>query len=425
MLGAGLTGVSAALELARNGVSVTLVDQDERPMNRASLRNEGKIHLGFTYANDPSFHTARLQLAGALSFRSLLSRWIGSAANDLDRSTPFLYLVANDSLVAPAALEQHYRAIQNAYEGALAGGDGDYLGERPDELWAPCELGDLAGVIRVNRLVAAYRTVERAIDTAQLADRLREAVARSPLIEWRPGHSVARVKRLRDGFAVEGHGAAGAWRLRADCVINALWEGRLAVDATVGLPRVSGWLYRLRYRAIVKLPDALVGAPSATMVLGRYGSVAVRSDGSAYLSWYPCGLRGWSHELRTPAFWNDPCRGRVLREEGERYVAETLAAIDAWYPGIGQSTPLELDAGVVIAYGSTDIDHPSSNLHSQSRIGVTSVDGYHSVNPGKLTTAPYFACEAARRVVEERRHSAFVLPRAQWAAMAEAMNTVE
>ena len=369
-------------------------------MNRASLRNEGKIHLGFTYANDPSFHTARLLLAGALSFRSLLTRWIGPAANDLSRSTPFLYLVANDSLLEPEALEQHYGAVQNAYEGALASGEGDYLGERPDELWAPCDLNDLTGVIRVNRFAAAYRTAERAIDTAQLAARLREAVARSPLIEWLPGHRVVRVNRLRSSFAVEGDGAAGPWRLSADSVINALWENRLAVDGTVGLPRVSGWLYRLRYRTIVKLPDALVGAPSATMVLGRYGDVAIRPDGTAYLSWYPCGLRGWSQELRTPAFWNDPCRGLVLREEGERYLAETLSAIDAWYPGIGRSVPLEVDAGVVAAYGSTDIDHPSSSLHSQSRIGVTSVDGYHSVDPGKLTTAPYFACEAARRVIE-------------------------
>jgi hypothetical protein len=369
-------------------------------MNRASLRNAGKIHLGFTYANDPGFHTARLQLAGALSFRSLLHRWIGPAANDLSRSTPFLYLVANDSLVGPEALEQHYRTVQSAYDGALAGGHGDYLGDRPDELWAPCDLGDLAGVIRTNRFTAAYRTAERAIDTAQLAARLREAVARSPLIEWLPGRRVARVNRLRDGFAVEGDGAEGRWQLRADSVINALWESRIAVDGTVGLPRVSGWLYRLRYRAIVKLPAALVGKPSATMVLGSYGDVAIRPNGTAYLSWYPCGLRGWSHELRTPAFWNEPCRGRVPREDGERYLTETLAAIDAWYPGIGQSTPLEVDAGVVAAYGSTDIDHPSSSLHSQSRIGVTSVDGYHSVDPGKLTTAPYFACEAARRVVE-------------------------
>jgi hypothetical protein len=37
-------------------------------------------------------------------------------------------------------------------------------------------------------------------------------------------------------------------------------------------------------------------------------------------------------------------------------------------------------------------------LHGRTRVGVTSVDGYHSVNPGKLTTAPLFAELAAARV---------------------------
>ena len=79
VIGAGLTGVATALELARAGVSVTLVDRDRQPLNRASLRNEGKIHLGIVFANDASLATAALMLDGALSFRALLARWIGDA----------------------------------------------------------------------------------------------------------------------------------------------------------------------------------------------------------------------------------------------------------------------------------------------------------------------------------------------------------
>ena len=50
VLGAGLTGVATALELAKRGAQVTLLDQDPFAVNRASLRNEGKIHLGLIYA---------------------------------------------------------------------------------------------------------------------------------------------------------------------------------------------------------------------------------------------------------------------------------------------------------------------------------------------------------------------------------------
>ena len=45
IIGAELTGCCVALELARRHHDVTLIEQDALPMNRASLRNEGKIHL--------------------------------------------------------------------------------------------------------------------------------------------------------------------------------------------------------------------------------------------------------------------------------------------------------------------------------------------------------------------------------------------
>jgi 2-polyprenyl-6-methoxyphenol hydroxylase-like FAD-dependent oxidoreductase len=59
VLGAGLQGTCIALELARRGFDVDLLDQDLEPLNRASLRNEGKIHLGFVYAKDATLRTAR------------------------------------------------------------------------------------------------------------------------------------------------------------------------------------------------------------------------------------------------------------------------------------------------------------------------------------------------------------------------------
>lgn len=48
VLGAGLTGAGTVLELARSGQSVTLIDQDELLMNRASLRNAKGISLRTT-----------------------------------------------------------------------------------------------------------------------------------------------------------------------------------------------------------------------------------------------------------------------------------------------------------------------------------------------------------------------------------------
>ena len=397
-----MTGVATALELARRGVSVTLVDQDERPMNRASLRNEGKIHLGLIYANAGTLTTATMQLTGALRFRRLLAQWIGERADRLRLSTPFWYLVANDSLLTPDALAEHYAALDAVYteymndDAAL-----DYLGERPRTLWQRSDPGDLQSFFRPEGFLGGFKTAEVAVDTAELSRLLTEAVEESPYITFVPGCRVRGVVPVNGYWRIEGSTASGSCEIEADQVVNALWENRLAIDKTAGLPLQAGWLHRLKYRVIVALPDRLRHAPSATMVIGPYGDVVVRPDGTGYLSWYPRGLQGWSHDVAPPDSWNGPCRGDISPAEFRSMADDVMRAIDAWYPGIAESVPLQVDAGAIVAYGHTDVGDRTSTLHDRSRIGVVSNDGYHSVEPGKLTTAPMVAQQAAACVIGE------------------------
>ncbi|MDZ7717604.1 MAG: FAD-dependent oxidoreductase [Balneolaceae bacterium] len=91
VIGAGVQGCCIALELANRGYSVDLLDQDSVPFNRSSFRNEGKVHLGLVYVNDPEFETPKLMLKASLRFAPYMSRWIGKEAKDLNIGTPFYY----------------------------------------------------------------------------------------------------------------------------------------------------------------------------------------------------------------------------------------------------------------------------------------------------------------------------------------------
>jgi hypothetical protein len=113
-------------------------------------------------------------------------------------------------------------------------------------------------------------------------------------------------------------------------------------------------------------------------------------------------LRGWSTDLAPPAAWNAPCRGELPERERADIAADLLGAIDEWYPGIADAIPLIVDAGAIVAYGRTDVGDPASGLHDRTHVGVTSSNGYHSVDPGKLTTAPLFGVRAAQIVLSER-----------------------
>ena len=78
VLGRGLQGCTIALALADRGVKVTLFDKNNTLLSRAAAANEGKIHLGYMYAGDPTLSTAKMMMQGALSFAPFLERYVGN-----------------------------------------------------------------------------------------------------------------------------------------------------------------------------------------------------------------------------------------------------------------------------------------------------------------------------------------------------------
>jgi glycine/D-amino acid oxidase-like deaminating enzyme len=399
VLGAGLTGCCAALELAGRGHDVALIDQDEQPLNRASLRNEGKIHLGMIYANEATSATGLLQLHAALRFRRLLERWLGERVRRIGVSTPFVYIVAPGALRDPSQLQAFYRRIDAAYRAELeADPTLDYLGRRPERLFEALTEGEATQYFARGEFQAAFSTAERAVDTDDLAAEVRAAVDATARIRFMPRHEVRRIARRDAGLVVEGMHGNEPFAVAVRQVVNATWERRLALDRTIGLPAGAGVLHRLKYRVVARLPAALRGAPSVTMVLGRYGDVVVRANDTVYLSWYPVGLQGWSESIEPPREWDAACRGEPPAEVAARVAAVTITAIARWMPTLADAEPIRVDAGAIVAHGHTDVDDPGSDLHGRARVGVVSADGYHSVDPGKLTTAPLFGLEVAERV---------------------------
>jgi glycerol-3-phosphate dehydrogenase len=396
VMGAGLLGSGVALELAQRGTPSVLLERDHQAINRASLRNEGKIHLGLIYANDVTRSTAELQLRGALKFRSTVSSWLQVNEKWLSTSTPFSYLVADDSILSVEQLSEHFAAVDDLWcKEFVANPAADYLGRRPEQLTWQIPDSDIDSRLKSDRLQALFGTAELAIDTESLAVALRGAIAAATLIDARYRCTVREVERVGDRYIIGGDGPEGPWQIRCNQVVNATWEQRLKIDAQLGLQAPKNLLHRLKYRVIAELPADMIDAPSVTMVLGKYGDVVVRSDGTAYLSWYPVGLQGWSDELAPPDSWDSPSRGEPDPEIGRRVIAGFLKEIEQWFTGIERSRPILVDAGTIVAFGTTDVDDVSSGLHDRSRVGVESQDGYHTVDGGKLTTGPMFAVETA------------------------------
>ena len=392
-----MQGCCAALALASRGVSVTLFDRGETLFSRTAVANEGKIHLGYMYANDPTFATARMMMRGALSFAPFLRRYLEIDPSSLSLSEPAAYVIHRDSQRSAGSVAHYLAAVHGLIQEAAAKADHSYFGRdlcEPLRPWSDAERGahfDPAVA------VAAVDSPEVAINPLDLAGLFRERIAGEARIDVRLEEEVLAVEDT-DHPTVSVRNGGGIARERFDHVVNALWEGRLAIDAALGLAPGRPWIHRLKYGISFRQPDSLPALRSATFVSGPFGEVVNYLDGLVYLTWYPVCVTDISHEA-TPPLWpthpEEPVRSDLI--EG------TIAAMARFIPalrGLDARTLPEVTArgGAIVAWGSSDIYDPVSELHRRFEIGVTSHRRYHSVDPGKLTMAPLFGEAVAARI---------------------------
>jgi glycine/D-amino acid oxidase-like deaminating enzyme len=379
VIGAGAQGVLAALELASAGVAVHLYEAESACLTQASRNNEGKVHLGYVYANDPTLATARLMIDGALSFEPLLRR-LDVAVDEIAVSAPFQYVVARSSLLDVSAVEAHlhacHRVVQLAGQPTYFGSD---LQRAPHRI--PLDGYDDRAV------TAAFGTPEIAVDPRSLCAVLRRRVMEDPRIEVRLSTPVDSVRRGRRGLLVDS--AVGTEEY--DHVVNAAWAGRLALDATLGLEPDRPWLFR--WKDYLRVPGRATATPCTTIVLGPFGDIVAYPDGEYYLSWYPAGLRATTTAVAPE--WPDRDDSGGLR----RRLVDGLAALVPAVAGIDPEAG-ELEGGAIFAWGATDIDDPGSGLHQRHAVGPHTHGAYHSIDTGKLTVAPLFARTVAERVLE-------------------------
>ena len=392
-----MQGASVALELAAHGISCDLYDREPACLRRASLHNEGKIHLGYVYGNDPSLNSARMMARGAAAFAPLLRRWLGKSLDLVPLSEPFCYAVHAQSLLTVESVEAHLQACQRIWieQGAAADAYFGIDAAAPISRLSPDELSELYDPSQVQ---AVFRTPEISVDPAVLSTAIDDRVAGEPSIARVFGVEVKAVRFVGEEMLVD-YEADGARHAQAyDHVVNALWEGRLLIDRSAGLPVPAPWLFRLKYH--LRLTDEAMreGVASTTMVLGAFGDIVNFGGGELLLTWYPAGRRAVTAAIAPPNWPSVPEAGLCHELRGE-----IPAGLAAGVPALRKLTPLTLAAarvggGPIFALGAEDIDDPASQLHERYAIGVRSLGRYHSIDTGKLTTAPLFAKMVVERI---------------------------
>ncbi len=385
VLGAGIMGSAVAIELARRGLDVVLIDQESAPMAATSRWNEGKIHLGYLYGADPTLATAQHILPGSLRFAELARELIGGDLAGHTTTTDDVYLIHRDSVASPEQLRERFAAVSELIREHPDASRYlvDVSNARATELGSD-ELRALSGA----DIVAGFRVPERSVDTRWFAARLAGAAASEPGVELRMSTRVTAAEPVE---AVDGR-----WRVRGsdgyeepfDLVVNALWGGRLPIDVTAGLAPEPPWTHRHRLCLFVRTRREL-DLPSAIVATGPFGDVKNYNGRDFYLSWYPVGLQAESSDLELVA----PPTPRDA--EADAFIARVRSALEHVMPWTGRvfddAESTIVHGGFVYARGRGSLDDPGSGLHRRDRYGVARRGAYFSIDTGKYSTAPWLA----------------------------------
>lgn len=407
VLGAGGLGCAVAIELSEAGYDVALFEARDTLCVGASLVNEGKIHLGLIYAKDNPDLTARIMVDGALDFRRFLNRWI-DADEAIRKSTPFVYAVQKGSQLTGEQIGAHFKRCREIF-GELAGdGKRDYLGARDPLVFEELSQTEIGDLLDSDAYLTAFQTNEYAVDPRVIRNALVDAVQAQPRVSIHCGHRVTQVAPRRNGkfdITFENGRVDGPF----DQVVNATWEGRMEIDAGLGIHPPREWSLRHKFGHRVTVRLNACDLPSVTSVLGAYGDIVNFGEEGFFLSWYPVGMVemtrnkslarnwfDWSHEDRMDVFRKSVAHWRVF--------CPKLDTLDFCESDVDPAS------GVIFALGDTDIDDDHSLLHLRNELGIQSAGGYHSVNTGKYTLIPQMAMRVADRVLGRATPGLGVLP---------------
>jgi glycine/D-amino acid oxidase-like deaminating enzyme len=389
VLGAGLQGACAAMALAELGVHVDLYERNADLLQEASANNEGKIHLGYVYAKDRSLATARLMVEGALTFQTLLERWLGQDLSRLPVSSLFTYAIHRDSLLSVEDCAAHFRMTAEFAATLSNGRTFRYFGRNPVK--PPSQIAKEIASLSYNpeTIVAAFQTEEIAIDPEALAALVRLRLSDDPKISCLNGRKVVSVEQNGRWLKVRSERDGEEDAEDYDVVINTLWSNRLAIDKTIGINPHRSWMHRFKYYARLPCADAL---PSTTIVLGAFGDVVNYGNRTLLLSWYPSGL-----SARTAALMPPDMPLLLSGAEAHQMASDIRNGIASILPS-AQTLDMEratVKGGWIFAWGENDITDPASALHQRADVGIQQHGRYITVDTGKLTTAPLFASRLA------------------------------
>ncbi len=370
IIGGGIAGCTTALELAKLGHEVTILEQEPDILLGTSARTPGRMGLGYHYF-DPE--TAQTYMRHTIGFmREYPDCFLG------EEDTPYLqdgrYFVVKDSLVPAQDLMASYSEISSTYE-EMCQLDPSNKIFHTTHLHRVLRTDEFSSDVAMDKVAFAIETKEHLLDWKKFDSRLRREISSYPNITIKTNFEVEKVS-AKDGvgFVLSSKVKEEAF----DYVVNCAWQNIERLNEELGIGHAHAEkededkkvTSRLKLLAEVELPPELHDKHSMFFCVGPHAMFSNLGGGIGRITYAPITNLGTTSESEMPELWQRWLSSGLEAAEVEQYGSEIVAGVSKYIPAMSGAKVRAVIPGIVKSKGGVDLHDPKSPFHKREYSGV-------------------------------------------------------
>lgn len=376
VIGGGVAGMAAALELAERGIKVTLIEK-EILGSGASGRNPGRMGHGFHYVD---FDTAKMYLRASIQVQRKYPRYL--IGKELNFSHPLRhgrYLITTNSTNTPEEILATYEKIKQEYIRLVEEDPENEVFGPPENFYRILDPKEYENDVASGMVALGVETAEHLFNWQSFLEDIRKKILNHPNITLLEKTEVQKLGRgdlnepkfilyLKDKLTGKES------ELRTDYIVNSTWENIEELNSSLGIQMIPGSrTNRLKSLLIVKLPESLINKNSMFFCMGQHCMYSNLGNGYAMMTFAQLTNMETSTGLKLSE--------RAIRlinegptEQEELEIAQNmLDGVAQYIPEMAKATIVGVKFGIVQTAGEltlNDLNDPKNAFNKRDYDGI-------------------------------------------------------
>jgi hypothetical protein len=368
VIGGGIAGCTTAIELAKRGHRVVILEQAQDILQGTSARTPGRMGLGYHYFD---LNTAKLYMENTVEFMKKYSDcFLG------DKDQPYLrdgrYFVVKDSLIPLQNLMATYDAVSHHFEEMCQRDPSNKIFQSL-HLHRTLDPSEFEDDVNLERISFAIQTKECLLNWKKFDQRLRKEIAGYKNISIKTDFKVDNIKTSGNGFTLI---SSSAIEESSDYVINCTWQNIEFLNEKLGISNSNFFkkdphmTSRLKLLAEVKLPEKLIKKHSMFFCVGPHAMFSNLGDGIGRITYAPVTNFGTTNKNRMPDVFEKWLREGLDEKETRYYGQKIINGVATYIPAMKDAEIIKVIPGIVKSKGDVDINNKNSAFHKRDYDGV-------------------------------------------------------